>query len=220
VNKNKRGQGVVKSNRKKNVEFLSKKDWFDVKSPKDFGEKVIGKTLVNKTNNISKIMGSLKNRNYRVTLNELKNTDDPSHKQLTLRCHNSEEKICTTIFYGLDTSRDKFFSLIRRWQTLIEINSDVKTKDGYFLRIFLVTFSRKRRNQVKKTSYIKSSQVRSIRRKMEEILIRETTSCTMKDLIPKLISEKLVDEIGFSGSKIFPLQNVIIKKVKLIETPL
>jgi len=150
VNKNKRGQGVVKSNRKKNVEFLSKKDWFDVKSPKDFGEKVIGKTVVNKTNNISKIMGSLKNRNYRVTLNELKNTDDPSHKQLTLRCHNSEEKICTTIFYGLDTSRDKFFSLIRRWQTLIEINSDVKTKDGYFLRIFLVAFSRKRRNQVKK----------------------------------------------------------------------
>ena len=176
--------------------------------------------MVTKTNNISKITGSLKNRNYKVTLNELKNPEDPSHKQLTLRCHNSEEKICTTIFYGLDTSRDKFFSLIRRWQTLIEINSDIKTKDGYFLRIFLVAFSRKRRNQAKKTSYIKSSQIRSIRRKMEEILIRETTSCTIKDLIPKLISEKLVDEIGFFGSKVFPLQNVIIKKVKLIERPM
>lgn len=54
---------------------------------------------------------------------------------------------------------------------------------------------------------------------MEEVLIKETTSCTMKDLIPKLISEKLVDEIGFFGSKIYPLQNVIIKKVKMLEKP-
>jgi len=175
--------------------------------------------LVSKTNNISKIVSCLKNRNYKTTLTELRNSEDSSHKQITFRCCNYDEKICSTVFYGLDTSRDKFFSLIRKWQTLIEINSDIKTKDGYFLRIFLVAFSRKRKNQAKKTAYIKSSHIRSIRRKMEEVLIRETTSCTMKDLIPKLISEKLVDEIGFFGSKIYPLQNVIIKKVKMLEKP-
>jgi len=54
---------------------------------------------------------------------------------------------------------------------------------------------------------------------MVEIIAREGTSCTMKELIPKLISEKLVDEIGFHGSKIYPLRNVIIKKVKLLEKP-
>jgi len=41
----------------------------------------------------------------------------------------------------------------------------------------------------------------------------------MKDLIPKLISEKLTDEIGFYGSKIYPLQNVLIRKVKILEKP-
>jgi len=54
---------------------------------------------------------------------------------------------------------------------------------------------------------------------MDEILIKEGTSCIMKDLIPKLISEKLVDEIGFYGSKIYPLQNVIVRKVKVLERP-
>lgn len=102
---------------------------------------------------------------------------------------------------------------------MIEINSDLRTKDGFFLRVFLVAFSRKRKNQAKKTSYIKTSQVRTIRRKMGEILMKEGTICMMKDLIPKLISEKLTDEIGFYGSKIYPLQNVLIRKVKILEKP-
>jgi small subunit ribosomal protein S3Ae len=169
---------------------------------------------------VAKTIDSLRNRNYKINLADLKNKEDSSHKKLTFRCFNYDEKKCLTSFYGLDTTRDKFFSLIRKWQTIIEINSDLKTKDGFFIRIFLVAFSRKRKNQTKKTSYIKASQVRTIRRKMGEILIREGTNCIMKDLIPKIISEKLVDEIGYQCSKIYPLQNVIIRKVKVLERPI
>jgi len=152
-------------------------------------------------------------------LTEIKNTEDFSHKKLIFRSNNYEDKTSLTGFYGLDTSRDKFCSVIRKWQSIIEINSDIRTKDGYFLRIFLVAFSKKRKNQTKKTSYVKASQIRSIRRKMGEIIVREGSGCTMKEFIPKLISEKLVDEINFFGSKIFPLQNVLIKKVKMLEKP-
>ena len=119
----------------------------------------------------------------------------------------------------METSRDKFCSFIRKWQTMIEVNSDIKTKDGFFLRVFVVAFSRKRKNQSKKSSYIKTSQIRTIRRKMVEIIAREGTTCNLKDLIPKIISEKLVDEISFHGSKIFPLRNVVIKKIKVLEKP-
>ena len=152
-------------------------------------------------------------------MTDIKNAEDYSHKKLKFKCYNYDEKNCLTSFNGLDTSRDKFCSLIRKWQTMIEINSDLRTKDGFFLRVFLVAFSRKRKNQAKKTSYIKTSQVRTIRRKMGEILMKEGTVCMMKDLIPKLISEKLTDEIGFYGSKIYPLQNVLIRKVKILEKP-
>ena len=198
---------------------MVKKEWFSVNISKEFGEKQIGLTLGNKTTNITKTIDYLKNRNFKITLTETKNSEDLSHKKLLFRYSNFSEKNCYTEFHGFDTTRDKIFSLIRKGQTMIEVNSDIKTKDGFFLRIFLIAFSRKRRNQVRKTSYVKTSQIRAIRRKMGEILVREGTRSEMKDFILKLISEKLVDEIGFIGSKIFPLQNVMIRKVKVLEKP-
>merc|ERR1712216_125859 len=216
INKNKKGNSTDKSVKKKNIDFISKKDWFEVSTPREFGEKSLGLTLFNKAVNISRKIESLKNRNYKINLIDIKNSEDSSHKKLTFRCHNYDEKTCLTRFNGFDTTRDKFFSLIRKWHTMIELNSDLRTKDGYFIRVFVVAFSRKRKNQSKKTSYIKASQTRTIRRKIGEILIREGTTCLMKDLIPKLISEKLPDEINFICSKIFPLQNIMVRKVKIL----
>jgi len=215
----KKGQGLSKTSRKKNLDFSLRKEWFPVNSPKEFGEKNIGITLANRTSSLTKSLENLKNRNYKVNLIDINSLEESSHKKLIFRCYDFDTKSCLTTFYGMEIARDKFCSYIRKWQTMIEVNSDIKTKDGYFLRIFAVAFSRKKRNQNKKTSYIKASQIRTIRRKMVEIIAREGTSCTMKELIPKLISEKLVDEIGFHGSKIYPLRNVIIKKVKLLEKP-
>ena len=201
------------------MDLLLKKEWFEIKAPKEFGEKSLGATLITKTSNVSKIVQSLKDRNYEINLTDIKASEDSSHKKLTLRHNSYEEKNCYTRFYGLDTTRDKFFSLIRKWQTIVELNSDLKTKDGYFIRVFLIGFSRKRRNQTKKTSYINTSQIRTIRRKMSEILVKEITNCSMKELIPKILSDKLCDEINFYCSKIFPLQNVIVRKIKVLEGP-
>jgi hypothetical protein len=69
----------------------------------------------------------------------------------------------------------KFFYLtfFLLFQTLIEANVAVKTTDGYLLRLFCIGFTKKAPNQVKKTSYAKSSQVRLIRAKMVEIIQRE-----------------------------------------------
>jgi len=217
IDKNKKSQGISKLSKKRNPEISLRKDWFSVTSPKEFGEKNLGTTLANKSSNTSRIIQSLKDRNYRISLADIKNSEDSSSKKLIFRCYDYDTKNCLTGFHGMEISRDKFCSFIRKWQTMIEVNSDIKTKDGFFLRIFVVAFSRKRKNQSKKSSYIKTSQIRTIRRKMVEIITRECTTCNLKDLIPKIISEKLVDEIGFHGSKIFPLRNVVIRKIKVLE---
>ena len=89
----------------------------------------------------------------------------------------------------MDFTTDKLRSLVRKWQTLIEAHVDVKTTDSYTLRMFCIGFTKRRPNQVKRTCYAQSSQIRQIRRKMTEIMIREASSCDLKELVAKFIPE-------------------------------
>lgn len=92
---------------------------------------------------------------------------------------------------GMDFTTDKLRSMVKKWQTLIEAAVDVKTTDGYFLRMFCIAFTKKRAKQVKKTCYAQSSQIRQIRKKMFEIITKESTSCDLKDLVGKFIPESI-----------------------------
>lgn len=61
----------------------------------------------------------------------------------------------------MDLTTDKLRSLLKKWQTTIEAFVDVKTLDGYVVRMFCIAFTTKRDQQIKKSSYAQSSQVRS-----------------------------------------------------------
>ena len=60
---------------------------------------------------------------------------------------------------GMDMTTDKLRSLVKKWQTLIECFTDVKTTDGFVLRVFCIGFTKKRQNQIRKTSYAQTAQV-------------------------------------------------------------
>lgn len=92
---------------------------------------------------------------------------------------------------GMDFTTDKLRSMVRKWQTLIEAHVDVKTTDGYLLRMFCIAFTKKRQQQVKKTCYAQTSQIRQIRRKMVELMTREAAACDLKELVGKFIPEAI-----------------------------
>jgi small subunit ribosomal protein S3Ae len=54
---------------------------------------------------------------------------------------------------------------------------------------------------------------------MTEIITREAGSCTLQQLTTKLIPEVIGREIEKSTQGIYPLQNVHIRKVKLLKQP-
>ncbi|KAJ5444991.1 Ribosomal protein S3Ae [Penicillium cf. griseofulvum] len=198
---------------------FTRKDEYSVKAPSTFQTRDVGKTLVNRTSGLKNANDSLKGRIFEVSLADLQNDEDHAFRKVKLRVDEIQGKNCLTNFHGLDFTTDKLRSLVRKWQTLIEANITVKTTDDYLLRLFAIAFTKRRPNQIKKTTYAASSQIRAIRKKMVEIIQREASTCTLSQLTHKLIPEVIGREIEKSTQGIYPLQNVHIRKVKLLKSP-
>ena len=60
-------------------------------------------------------------------------------------------------------------------QTTIECAVDVTTTDGYKLRLFCIAFTKRRQNQLKKTTYAQTAQIKQIRKKMTDIMTKEAS---------------------------------------------
>merc|ERR1712118_289771 len=122
-------------------------------------------------------------------------------------------------FHAMDLTRDKECSLIRKWSTLIECHADVKTTDGYLVRLFVMAFTKRRQDQVKVNCYAQSAQIRKIRKKMTEIIANEAGKVQLRDLVKKLIPESIGKEIEKQTQGIYPLKDCLIRKVKILKKP-
>jgi len=87
------------------------------------------------------------------------------------------------------------------------------------LRMFCIGFTKRTMGQIKKTSYAKTSQIKQIRRKMVERMQYEANSVSLAELVNKLIPEIIGREIERATQTIYPLNNVFVRKVKMIRAP-
>ena len=145
--------------------------------------------------------------------------EEHSFRKIKLKVEDVQGKNCLTNFHGMDFTSDKLRSLVRKWQSLIEAHVDVRTTDGYLVRLFAIAFTRRRSNQVRKTTYAQTAQIREIRKKMFEIMTSEASSCDLKELVQKFIPEAIGREIEKATRSIYPLQNVYIRKAKILKSP-
>jgi len=102
---------------------------------------------------------------------------------------------------------------------MIEAHVDVKTTDGYVVRLFVIAFTKRRQDQVKTNCFAQSAQIRKIRKKMVDIMAKEASTCQLRDLVKKLIPESIGKEIEKQTQGIFPLKDVLVRKVKIIKKP-
>jgi len=220
VGKNKKLGKKKKGTARRAQDPFQRKEWYDVKAPVNFPARAIGKTVVTKTTGQRQARDSLIGRVFEASLGDLKpqGGEDEAFRKFRFRVEEVQGSQCLTNFYGMDLTTDKLRSLVRKWQTLIETHVDVKTADGYTLRVFAIAFTKKRPNQIRKTSYAQTSQIKQIRKKMIEIIQREA-SCELNDLVNKLVSEVIGREIEKSTQGIYPLKDVMVRKVKMLRSP-
>jgi small subunit ribosomal protein S3Ae len=197
-----------------------KKEWWTVRAPGLFQERNFTISPVNVTAGERLSSDNMKGRVYTVSLGDLNHT--APHKKMKLIVDEEQEKgnkVALTNFYGLDTTRDHLCSLIKKWHSLIECFVDAKTSDGFLLRLFVTCSTRKAQRQQRATSYAQVSQVKQIRKIMHSTVLREVKKATLRELVPKLMTDTISQEITKKASTIYPVQNCIIRKVKSVKRP-
>jgi len=220
VGKNKKLGKARKGGRKKAADPFLKKEWYDVRTPACFPVKSAGKTIATKTQGIKVARDTLMNRIVEVSLGDLKdNTEEEAFRKFKLRVEDVNGFNCLTQFHGMDLTTDKLRSLVRKNQSLIEAHVDIRTSDGYSVRLFAIGFTKKHKEHVKKTAYASAAQTRAIRKKMKEVMNKETTSVELHELVNKLTLETIGKEIEKHTQAIYPLKDVLIRKVKMLRAP-
>jgi small subunit ribosomal protein S3Ae len=202
------------------VDPFSRKEWYHVRAPAVFPQTKIGRTVVTKTTGTKVAKDSLMGRVFEVSLGDLKeHAEDEAFRKFKLRVEDVNGRHCLTNFWGMSLTTDKLRSLVRKWHTLIEANTTIETTDGYSLRLFAIGFTHERPNQRKRTSYAQSAQIRNIRKKMIDVMQRETAGQDLRELVVKFIPGVIGKEIEKATQGIYPLNNCHIRKVKVLRAP-
>lgn len=225
----KKGKG-----RKKKADAFEKKEWFRLRLPKVSTIEVenYGWTCANKTAQGITVQDRLYNRICTIRCGDLKKTPkaDPKPEEedhttatnLKLRIAQTDlnTKEVLLDFYGMELTRDKRCSMLKKWVTLVEATQDVRTADGFVYRLFAMALTKKQDQQCKKTAYAKTSQVKRIRFKMKE-LMREvfSDSNNTRDFVHNILVDKCGDKFKAELKSIFPIRHACIRKVKLIKRP-
>ncbi|RZC02217.1 40S ribosomal protein S3a [Glycine soja] len=141
-------------------------------------------------------------------------------RTLFLLCFGLKHRVFEVSLVDLQGDEDHAFKKIRLRAEDVQgknVLTNLWTTDNYTLRMFCIGVTKRITNQVKRTYYAQSSQIRQIYRKMREIMTNQTTSYDLKELVRKFILQIIRKEIEKATSSIYPQQNVFDCKVKILK---
>jgi len=229
VNKNKKLNKKGKRNKKK-LDKFENKEWFELKIPKIRGvnRDTYGWICGNKTAKGITVEDRLHNRVATIRCGDLQkdplpdNPDNlPTAVNLKLRIAETKNKMCYLDFHGMELTRDKTCSMMKKWVTLVEAWTDIKTTDNFVFRVFGMALTKTVDGQCKKTAYAKTSQVKRMRNRMIEIMNNELADKSTKEFVSRVLIDKCGDAFKKDLNAIFPVkEGACIRKVKLIKRPL
>lgn len=176
------------------------KSWFTLISPEIFGAMEIGKTPVSDPD-------LLRGRTVTISAVDLTNNFGKYYLKFKLRVDNVSEQKAFTTFSGSECMRDYISRMILRYIRRIDSVQDLETKDGVKIRVKTLAVVSKK---------AKSSVVKSIRRRMQEMVKDIVSKSTLGDFVAGIVDDRekarVLDEIRL----IYPVRNFEFRKTEVL----
>lgn len=179
------------------------KEWFNIEAPVYLNRSIVGTTMAGDP---SLLVG----RNVETTVGELTNDMTKNNTKVILRISNVVGDIATTDLMGHELTTDYIRSIVKRQTSRIDANVEVKTKDGYVIRVKPTCFTIKR---------ARSSQIKAIRELMIEIVKRRAAETDFENFMQEAILGRLSATIYRQAKFIYPLRRVEIRKTQVEVMP-
>jgi small subunit ribosomal protein S3Ae len=185
------------------IDGWKSKEWYNIEAPVYLNRSIVGNTVAGDP---SLLIG----RNVETTVGELTNDMTKNNTKVILRINNVIGETATTDLMGHELTTDYVRSIVKRQTSRIDANIEVKTKDGYVIRVKPTCFTIKR---------ARSSQMEAIRKLMVDIVKRRASESDFETFMQEAILGRLSAAIYRQAKFIYPLRRVEIRKTQVETMP-
>ena len=210
-----------KGSKKKVIEPMSRKEWYDVVAPTNFKNRQFTKAICNKTIGTKISADNLRGRVYEGNLADLDETTgkDQPFKKVKFMVEEVQGRNLLTSFHGLELTTDKLRALVRKWCTTIETQIEARTQDGYTVRVFIIAFTTRQKNQLSKNCYANQRLIKWLRHRMTTMVQKRFVRSTLDQAVTLLKDDIMTDSLAKRCNPILPIRDVKITKVKVTRRP-
>lgn len=181
--------------------MAARKQWYEIVTPKMFGEKVIGETPAADPR-------QLVGRTIEASLMEISKDFQRFYVKLVLQITDVSGQRAHTKFLGHDTMYERIYRMVQRHTRRVDVIQVVTTKDGVKIKVKSIFILARRVN----TSIKKDA--RALAREIIDAAAKEST---MEDFIGMVIKGDLQQKIREDCSKIYPVGNVEVRKTEILQ---
>ena len=186
---------------KKSKDKWKAKEWYNIHAPRMFNETVVGETPAADPE-------LLIGRQVEVTVQELNDDFSKMHIKVIFSINAVDGHEAKTEFIGHSLTSEYVRRLTRRKKTKTDHVVDVKTADGYVLRIKTMSIADRR---------IQASQEDAMRGKIKEFLVAYGAQHKLAEIIKDIvITGDLAKETAKACHVIVPIKRIEIRKTEVL----
>jgi small subunit ribosomal protein S3Ae len=115
--------------------------------------------------------------------------------------------------------RDKLMQMFKKGISLIECFTEVKTVDGFVLRVFAMGFTCRSWHQINKNAKAGANKKREIRARMVSEIQNKCSGKKLSEVMSLIKNDTLDKDLLTELKKIRPMNNVCVRKVRVIRRP-